>query len=650
MFLLISPALILFLIFELVSHLHQQSWGWRASIMMAILAWGILLVLLTELLSLMQKLDALSLSIGWGVILLVLLVLLLRLVRKAGFKLPNLMQVRERISAWMREQNLITWVMFALLGVQAVLLLVVALTYAPNTYESMTYHLPRAMHWLQNGSLANFASNNVRVVYFPPFTEFIFLHQFALTGSDQYVNLIQWGAFLLCLIGVSAVAAELGAKRDIQIAAAVLCAGIPMAVLQATAARNDLVVTLWLVALIWFGLLWGRQPESWFWATVTGLSMGMAVLTKATSFIYAFPLGIVIGSLVIKNGGLRPGIVRGVFVLFLTLVLNAGHFGRNLSFYLDPVGIHERVKNDFMTPAVFVSNSLRNIAMHVPTDCKPPLAILNQPNRWLLNGLGYMHRLTGLNPTDAGTTWGYVDIFNRSLGCIYDEHFAGNPLHMFLIVGTCFALLFLRSISQPVKHFALALIAGFVLLNLTLRWQVWGSHLQLPLFILWTPIITITLSQVRRPDLSRIVSLLAVSLSFIWIYQNQMRPFSGLIAGTMPTRDEQYFQYTKAYYPEYESMTALIAETSCDRVGLNISSLALEYPFWVLLREKGFDGVIHYIDVANETHIYEDSAFAPCAIISDAENSHYAATMSDQSFGNFHVYLNEANTDSSNTP
>ena len=33
------------------------------------------------------------------------------------------------------------------------------------------------MHWLQGGSLASFATSNVRENYFPPFAEYLFLHQ-----------------------------------------------------------------------------------------------------------------------------------------------------------------------------------------------------------------------------------------------------------------------------------------------------------------------------------------------------------------------------------------------------------------------------------------------------------------------------------------
>jgi 4-amino-4-deoxy-L-arabinose transferase-like glycosyltransferase len=643
MILLSTSVILLFLIFELISRLYRRAWDWRASLMMASLAWGCVVTILTELLSLSERLDPLNLAISWGTVVLLLSGLLLWLVRKAEPAFPDLMQLRKDVNQWMREQDLVTWVMFSLLGIQAILLLVVSLMYAPNTYESMTYHLPRAMHWLQNASLENIASTNVRDVYFPPFSEFVFLHGFALAGSDHYLNLFQWGAFLLCLIGVSAVAAELGAQRNTQVAAALLAAGVPMVVLQATTARNDLVVSAWLVSLIWFGLRWSREPDAWLWVTGTGVSLGLAVLTKATSFIYALPLCILIGVLVIRKSGLRSGIVRGCFVLLLTLLLNLGHFSRNVEFYMNPAAIHQRVGNDAMSPAVFASNTIRNVAIHVPTDCKPPLTLLNGPGRWLLAGLGWLHTGTGLSPTDAGTTWGYVNIFDRSLGCIYDEHYAGNPMHMLLVLGICLALPFLRSVDPLTKWYSLALVSGFMLLNLTLRWQVWGSHLQIPLFVLWAPILAVTLSHVRQLDLSRMTAVLAVGLSFIWIYNNQMRPLSGLTSGSMPTRNEQYFQSAQGDYPDFNAMADLITGNSCDRVGLNISSLALEYPLWVLLREKGFDGVIEHVDVPNETRVFEDPSFVPCAVISEGVNSAYAASMSEHAFGDFEVYLSGSN-------
>jgi hypothetical protein len=337
---------------------------------------------------------------------------------------------------------------------------------------------------------------------------------------------------------------------------------------------------------------------------------------------------------------------RGALTLLLALALNLPHISRNWILYRDLSGAQERVGSEIMSPAVFVSVTLRNMAMQVPSDCAPPLAILNLPGRWLLAGLGRLHALTGLSPTDPRTTWGFVDVFQTSMGCVYNEHFAGNALHTLLILAVCLTLPFLRSVNPLAKWFALALVMGFVLLNLVTRWQVWGSHLQLPLFVLWTPIVALALNRVRGQDLSRMAAWLALILSFLWIYNNEMRPLSGLISGSMPSRDEQYFRSTQVGYSDYNSMTELITGTGCDRVGLRISSLALEYPLWVMLQEKGFEGTIEHIDITNETSVFEDTAFVPCAVVSEGFSPDHAAIMTEHSFGAFLLYLNEADVKS----
>ena len=137
------------------------------------------------------------------------------------------------------------------------------------------------------------------------------------------MNLIQVGAFLICLIGVSAVAQQLGAHRNTQIAATALAAGIPLAVLQSTSPRNDLILSVWLLSLVWFGWRWAAQPASWLWLVGTGLSLGLALLTKATAFVFAFP--------VVCDGWPRrrceravpvSRFARGILVLILALAFN----------------------------------------------------------------------------------------------------------------------------------------------------------------------------------------------------------------------------------------------------------------------------------------------------------------------------------------
>jgi len=644
MFLLSAPAFLLFLIFHVLSHRRHQPWGWRLSIMLTSLAWGSLVVALTELLNLVHRLDAQSLATGWAIILAALMTVLAWLAHRTDFRLPKFVQWRSDAWRWIRGQGLFNWALFAVLAVQAVALAIVALSYAPNAFEAMRYHLPRVMHWLQSGSLASFATSNVRENYFPPFAEYVFLHQVALTGGDRYVNLIQVGGFLISLIGVSAVAEQLGAHRNTQIAATALAAGIPLAVLQATSPRNDLIVSIWLLSLVWFGWRWAGQPASWLWLVGTGLSLGLALLTKATAFVFAFPVCVMVGVAALRTGGARPGSTRGLLVLILALALNVGHAMRNWALYGSPGGAWGRVGTELTTPAIVASTAIRNVALHVPTNCPAPLNILDVPGKLVLGGLEALHSLTGQDPIDPGTTWGVENIFEGSRGCVYDEQEGGNALHALLIFMAALALPFMRSVSSSAKWLAMALISGFLLLSLFVRWQIWAGYLQLPLFLLWAPVVAVTLGQIRGSTFLRGVALLAVLLSFLWIYNNRLRPLSRLVDGSVPARDQQYFSYyhMEAFmYPQYRSVASLVARSGCARVGLRINSPVLEYPFWVLLREEGFKGELQHVDVGNELSVYEDPGFFPCAVISEDASYDGAATMSEQPVGPFYLYVDQ---------
>jgi len=83
-------------------------------------------------------------------------------------------------------------------------------------------------------------------------------------------------------------------------------------------------VSLWLLGLVWFGLRWAAQPASWLWLVGTGLSLGLALLTKATAFVYGFPICVLLGIAALRTGGARLGLARGTIVLLLALALNLG--------------------------------------------------------------------------------------------------------------------------------------------------------------------------------------------------------------------------------------------------------------------------------------------------------------------------------------
>ena len=115
----------------------------------------------------------------------------------------------------------------------------IALVAAPNTWDSMTYHLTRVMHWQQDRSLDFYATNIQRQLHLTPGGGVCDPHLHLLSGGDRLDNLPQWLARTGGLFVVSLIAARLGATARGQAFAALFCATPPMGILQSTSTQND---------------------------------------------------------------------------------------------------------------------------------------------------------------------------------------------------------------------------------------------------------------------------------------------------------------------------------------------------------------------------------------------------------------------------
>src|SRR5262249_2538151 len=110
----------------------------------------------------------------------------------------------------------------------------IALVAPPNTWDSLTYHMSRVMHWAQNRSVSHYPTHIQRQLHHTPWAEFAILHLQLLSGNDRFANTVQWFAMLGSVTGVSLIAKQVGADARGQIFSAVIAATIPMGILQAS--------------------------------------------------------------------------------------------------------------------------------------------------------------------------------------------------------------------------------------------------------------------------------------------------------------------------------------------------------------------------------------------------------------------------------
>src|SRR5439155_9667913 len=128
--------------------------------------------------------------------------------------------LRSCLTHWVRDCPLDAkwrWGMAAALVLGLVVIAVVTRT---TNWDSLTYHLPRVIHCMQQGSVDHLGTNNMRQIEFGPWSEYAILNLHLLSGGDSYANLVHWfamtgsvavGSFMAQRLGDAPLAAVPGA-------------------------------------------------------------------------------------------------------------------------------------------------------------------------------------------------------------------------------------------------------------------------------------------------------------------------------------------------------------------------------------------------------------------------------------------------------
>ena len=264
---------------------HRERLGFgnlsvRGAFVLAFLAFEVLLLGITELTSVGHHFTAGTVAVAWLIVIIVLLfaartqiTLVVQRDRSDDGARFGLVNRAKRLTG---EDRFWVAVLTAIFG-----LLVAEGTLYPPTYgDSMVYHLARVEHWIQNRSVAFFATHYLTQIEFTPLSEYNLAHLHLLSGTDRFDACMPLLAALVCIIGVSELARLLGASRSTQIAASVICATIPAGVLLATITEDDYfaaatgVGLLVILASFSLGNRWGYR------AIALGAAMGLCYMAQ----------------------------------------------------------------------------------------------------------------------------------------------------------------------------------------------------------------------------------------------------------------------------------------------------------------------------------------------------------------------------------
>ena len=372
------------------------------------------------------------------------------------------------------------WTVAAAVGALLLLALVTAVLAPPVTVDVLSYHLPRQLMWLQQGSLEHFVTLSERELLMPPLAEVIGLQFLALTGGDHWANLPQWFAYALLPLAMWRTVRTLGVARGPAALAAWLAVCLPMAWHEASNGKNDLQGAVWIALLLWqvARARAAATPPSRAGALRAGATLALALLTKSTAFIFAPPL-LLAGWLAWRRAGGTAAANRAAALAALAAVLLAApFFARNLAWYGAPLGVQHaedggEQTNAAVTPAIIASNALRAAASHLAGPWSGWNAAVDRAVRAAHGWLGV--------PVDdpRSTLWILkfsVEWWPRA------EMVAGAPWHLLLLGAAVLGAALWRG-ARDWRWLAAAVAAMALLYCAVVRWQLWGARLQLPGFV-----------------------------------------------------------------------------------------------------------------------------------------------------------------------
>ena len=182
---------------------------------------------------------------------------------------------------------------------------IVGLSGPPRGWDVMTYHLPRAVAWLQHGNLGHYGFSPA---YYPGNGEIALLVTL-FTGTDRLATIVQCPFALLGAVALYGLAREIGAKERSAIAAPLAFVLTPIVLFSTGIAKNDLVIAATTLAGVFMLVRALRRhwstAERRFALAVSGLALGLALGTKYTMlpFIVTTVLAVAVAMAAVWGAG-----------------------------------------------------------------------------------------------------------------------------------------------------------------------------------------------------------------------------------------------------------------------------------------------------------------------------------------------------------
>jgi len=401
----------------------------------------------------------------------------------------------------LRVLNLFTRVLVGLAVVTLLVQAYIGVRVAPNNWDSMTYHLSRAAYWLQYQSMGQFPGASVRQAASAPNGEVLQALTMMVTGTDNWVQSVQWLALVGLALAVFSGARLLRFGRQESIFAACLFVILPQPLMQAATTQNDLIEAFFIASTAFFAVR-GLRDRTRGDVAVAALALGLAVGTKGTAFIAGTALVVlVVAALIAYRPPVRFVLVAALGSAVTLFALGSYNYVLNLEHRGDVLGGVQ--------------------TMTVLTGARLPNAFLS---------LGTFADAPGLNGLSAVVQAGQRAVTGRSaasrgmftIDTSVQEDTSAFGLVGFLLLPCVLGIALLgRRQTRSRRILATAVILYFLVFALSVAFNPWLGRLLIPAVALAAPLFAVL---GRRPAVAGATIILAVLSMMPSLLENQQKP------------------------------------------------------------------------------------------------------------------------------
>jgi hypothetical protein len=416
------------------------------------------------------------------------------------------------------------------------LLSVSAFFYLPSNYDSNTYHLPRFIHWLQNGHLNHYTTSIFRQVYQPYLNEIFLSFIYSSLGAYSLLNFWQviflYFGYLVLLDINNSIPEKYKISTKNILLPFLLCWSL---LLQSVTTKNDVILLFFILYIIYLVIDFRKKPQ----IGLIILSSVLGCLTKGTMNVYIIAIILVFFGISIRFKIFREYLEIFLlkvqikqFLLFsaISALLLFPTIYRNISLVGNIFGQDETelssFQNTYKSFSVGVSNTIKNLGYQSFTPFGNPIST---------EEVELLHYHLGLpNVNDSS-----LNYLGREYNIPELKKFEGflcadivpNLLVLYLTVGlvilTLVKLLSKGINKQSIVFLKLTFISLFILyiFSFLLRWQPWHTRLLFPVFLLQSFAI---INYLEKTKLFFLLKTLIMIVACITIVFNAQQPLISL--------------------------------------------------------------------------------------------------------------------------